>query len=239
MNLLPWVGRLAPAVVLAACAAAPAGIRRDPPVEAREFPEAVLIEGRAKDSRRVAHGCGVLVGPKAVLTVAHLVTGFDAWTVTAPYAAGGPRKQSAHTVHTYPGYRPDDLERDLAVLRLDEPLTVGGELPRLHNGDLLPLETKLVCLGRVANGRLSGDKMYQAPATLASFPGNINLYGGFPAQTESGDSGGPVYRVTRGGREIVGLILGRLGESRANVAIDTLLPVSRKTVAWVRTQSDP
>src|SRR5205823_6504871 len=101
------------------------------------------------------------------------------------------------------------------------------------------LETKLVCVGRVANGRLSADRLYQAPATLSNFPSNLNLYGGFPAQTEPGDSGGPVYRVVRGERLLVALVLGRLGESRANVATDALLPLSQKNAAWVRDQSAP
>jgi hypothetical protein len=238
MAQLKWCGRLALAAAVLAGAAAPAAIRREPPVEGKDYPEAVLVEGRG-GGRRASHGCGVLVGPKAVLTVAHNVAGFASWAVTAPYAPGGPQRRTARTVQVYPGYKPDDLETDLAVVRLDEPLDPGRAFPRLYDGELLPLETKLVCLGRVANGRLSADRLYQAPATLANFPGNVNLYGGFPAQTEPGDSGGPVYRAGGGERVLVALVLGRLSESRANVATDAFLPLSRRSAAWVREQSAP
>jgi hypothetical protein len=239
MTLLKRCGRPALAALLLAGAAAPAAIRRDPPTEGKGYPETVLVESRGAGDRRVSHGCGVLIGPKAVLTVAHAVAGFESWAVTAPYAPGGPQRRTARTVHIYPNHKPDDLETDLAVVRLDEPLDPGRAYPRLSDGELLPLETQLVCLGRVANGRLSADRLFQAPSTLANFPGNVNLYGGFPAQTEPGDSGGPVYRDGRGERLLVALVLGRLSESRANVATDAFLPISRRNAAWAREQSAP
>jgi S1-C subfamily serine protease len=239
MAQLKWCGRLAlAAAALLVTVVASAAIRRDPPVEGKDFPEAVLVESQG-GGRRVAQGCGVLIGPKAVLTVAHGVAGFESWTVTAPYAPGGPQRRTARTVHVHPNHKPDDPETDLAVVRLEETLDVGRAYPRLYDGELLPLETKLVCLGRVANGRVSADRLYQAPSTLANFPGNVNLYGGFPAQTEPGDSGGPVFRDGRGERVLVALVLGRLGASRANVATDAFLPLSRRNAAWVRGRSAP
>lgn len=239
MNLFPWCGRLAPAVLLLAALAAPAAIHREPPIEAKEFPEAVLIESHGDHDRKLVHGCGVLVGPRTVLTVAHLVEGFDSWTVTAPYVTSGLRRQTVRTAHVYPGYKPDDLERDLAVVRLTEALSTGRKAPRLNDGELLPLETKLICLGRVVNGHLSADRLYEAPTTLASFPGDLNLYGGVPARTEPGDSGGPIYRINRGKYELVALALGHLSASRANVATDALLPLSRTNAGWIHAQSAP
>jgi hypothetical protein len=244
MNPWRWCGRLTLAAALLLAALAPAAIRREPPLEGKDYPEAVLLDSRVGDGwltarESVARGCGVLVGPRAVLTVAHNVAGFESWTVTAPFAPGGPRQRTARSAHVHPDYKPDDLETDLAVVRLTEPLDPGRPFPKLYDGELLPLETKLVCVGRVANGRLSTDRLYQATTGLATFPGNLNLYGGVPATTEKGDSGGPVYRDGRGDRLLVALVLGRLGASRANVPTDALLPLSRKNTAWVRERSAP
>jgi hypothetical protein len=203
--------------------------------EASDHPEAVLVTARDTRTGKQARSCGVLIAPRAVLTAAHTTVGFDAWDVTAPYARGGPVSAVVKEARNDPDRNPNHLEHDLAVLVLKKPLDVGRPPADLFDGDPLPIETKLVVLGRTQNGVVSPNRLVRATVTLVAFPGNVNVYGGVPAVGEPGDSGGPVYVV---GKEsvVVGVVLGGIDFSRANVPKDVYVPISRENRAWALQQ---
>jgi len=114
---------------------------QEPLREATDHPEAVLIMARGSHAARACLSCGVLVSPTAVLTVAHGVAGLDAWEVTAPYARGETKKAAGKLLRVHPNYRPgqpeDSREYDLAVLILDRPIDIGGDLPKLPGNEML------------------------------------------------------------------------------------------------------
>ena len=210
-------------------------VKHTPPLEADDHPEAVLVTARNQRTRNVGRSCGVLIAPRAVLTAAHGVAGFDAWEVIAPYAKQGPAKATAQEVRVHPRFRAEAIDNDLAVLVLSSAIDTGGGYPVVHNGDLYPLETRLVVVGRVANGKVSESRLYKAAVTVAPFPGNINLYGGVPQVVEGGDSGGPIYPLDKK-QEVAALVSGNLGFSRSNVRIDVFIPISAKNRGWILRQ---
>jgi hypothetical protein len=162
--------------------------------------------------------CGVLIAPRAVLTVAHGVYGSkDARNVLVCGI-------SAKALAIHPQYKPGEFDNDLAivVLAADIPGTASsGTFPALHEGTLLRIGTPLRIEYR------SGPRQ----VTLTSIRTNLNLYGGFPALCEHGDSGTPVY--SRDKKKIVGLVAGTLGWSRTNVATDILVPIGGHNKSWI------
>jgi hypothetical protein len=58
------------------------------------------------------------------------------------------------------------------------------------------------------------------------------VYGGHPQIVEEGDSGGPLF-LTGKDRTLIGLISGKLGQSRGNVRTDAFTPIHRKNRAWI------
>src|SRR5262249_13318769 len=135
----------------------------------------------------------------------------------------------------HPKYRPGQKEFDLAVLILDEAVDIDKPFPTLHDGELLPIETKLNVIGRVANGKVSGDRLFQAVVTLVANRSNANVYGGNPHVCEHGDSGGPVF-VAGKANEVVAIVSGGLQESRANVPTDIFVPITRASREWILRQ---
>jgi hypothetical protein len=217
--------------------ALPAGfaIQRKPSLEASDHPEAVLITAR---SSRTGHGgkcSGVLIAPRAVLTAAHAVAGYDTWDVAIPYARHKPAKTISRTARIHPEYKTDRVVHDLAILILDDAIDIGRDWPTLHNGDLYPIDTRFVVVGRVNNGILSQTQLFKSAVTRVGFPGNINVYGGVPHVVEEGDSGGPVYVLTKD-REIAALVSGNIGSTRSNVRTDLLIPITGKSRAWILRQ---
>jgi hypothetical protein len=211
------------------------GIKRKPSLEADDHPEVVLVTARNGKTGQVGRSTGVLIADKAVLTAAHSVSGFHSWEVVAPYAKSGRASAKAKAPAIHPDYKPDAIEHDLAVLVLDDPIDIGRDFPTLHHGELYPLNTKLVVVGRVENGTLSRTQLFKTAVSVAQFPGNINLYGGFPHVVEEGDSGGPVYAADKD-HEIAALVSGNLGFTRSNVRIDVFIPISRKNRGWILRQ---
>lgn len=206
--------------------------------EVGDHPEVVLIAARNSRTRRGGLCSGTLIASHAVLTVAHGVVPFDTLAVTAPYVKGGPVRSAVKAVHIHPHYKDEPLENDLAVLILREPIPVGRKCPGLHAGGLLPLETKLLVVGRVNNGRISRARLFRTGVTLVAFRGNTNVYGGNPQVVEEGDSGGPVF-VQGKEREIVALVSGNIAASRANVPTDVYTPISRRQREWILRQIPP
>ncbi|MBV9123233.1 MAG: trypsin-like serine protease [Planctomycetes bacterium] len=210
------------------------GLRRS---EADNYPEAVLITAVSFGLHQTSLGCGVLIAPRVVLTAGHCVRGFDSWEVTAPYAQG--QRRTTRTASLHPRYPQDRLENDLAVLILDKGIDIGRPFPSLHGGDLYPIEqTKLLVVGRVENGMPSPTRLFQTEVTLVQFPGDLNLYGGFPGVSEKGDSGGPVFLVGKE-REVVAVVSGGVGfraGSGGNVPTDRYMPISWKNRNWILQQ---
>lgn len=221
---------LGTSVLLAAPAAA---VKHNPPRAATGHPEAVLVTAQNARTRKTLYGSGVLIAPRAVLTAAHCVADFEAWVVAAPH--GRPRQARAREARAHPKYQRGQKDNDLAVLVLDEAVDTGKPLPALRGGDLLPLETKLTVVGCVANGKVAGDRLYQATVALVGYRSNGNVYGGNPQVCEPGDSGGPVYVAGKGG-EVVAVIGGVLEESRANAPTDIYVPISRANREWILRQ---
>lgn len=221
--------------LLLACAAEVRGIKHKPSAEANDHAEAVLIKSRNARNQKDGSCSGVLIAPDVVLTAAHAVDGFDTWEVTAPYAKGGPFKARSKTVKFHPNHRVGTFENDLAVLILDAKIDIGRKLPTLYGGALLPINTKLLVIGRTDNGSISNTKLFLTPATRVQFPDNINVYGGNPQLVERGDSGGPVF-VAGKEQEIVGLISGYVEFSLRNVATDLYVPITPKNREWILQQ---
>jgi hypothetical protein len=210
-------------------------IKRRDSAEASDHPEAVLITARDSKNQKSASASGVLIAANAVLTAGHAVDDFDSWEITAPYAKDGPVTAKSTTARLQPGYKHGTFENDLAVLLLDRDIPIGRPFPTLHRDDLLPINTPLLVIGRTDNGTVSGTKLFYAPVTLVAFPRNLNVYGGNPAVTEGGDSGGPVYA---GAKEphLVGVVSGAAGFSRVNVPTDCYVPISSKNRGWILQQ---
>jgi hypothetical protein len=210
-------------------------IKRKPSLEATDHPEVVLLRARSSKGPEIGKSSGALIAPNAVLTAAHGMSKFDTWEVTAPYAKNGPARARSKTPKVHPDFKPGLTEHDLAVLILDDNIDIGAKYPALHDGDLYPIDTKLVILGRVHNGTLSNTQLFKAPVTLAQFPGNTNLYGGLPHVVEEGDSGGPVCNAGKDG-EIAALVSGHLALTRSNVQTDCFIPINRRNKAWILRQ---
>jgi len=210
-------------------------IKQRPPREAATHPEAVLIMAKDSQHSRTCVSCGVLLAPTVVLTVAHGVSGFETWQVKAPYARRETDQAAGKMLRVHPDYKPGNAEADLAILILDRPIQIEGDWPSLPGADLYPLETPLAIVGRVAEGKISTEHLFEASSTLVAVRGDTNIYGGHPSLCELGDSGGPVY-LARHEHQLVGLLCGSLGFSRANVPTDIYVPLGGRNKDWIASQ---
>jgi secreted trypsin-like serine protease len=203
--------------------------------EATNYPEAVLISSSSRHGNGASRCTGVLIDSRVVLTAAHGVVDFEAWEVTAPYAKGGPATVKATTMRPHPDFDPKSFENDLAILILETPIELQGPFAELHQGDLCRIGSKLTLIGRVNEGKVQSDRLFQGTVERTCIYGNINLYGGFPRVAERGDSGGPVF-IGGDGHELVGIIVGGLMASRANVPLDVYAPITEKNRRWALNQ---
>lgn len=206
-------------------------IKRMPPLEARGYPEAVLITARKADKFGVCSGA--LVASNVVLTAAHCVEPYDAWEVLAPYAKAGPAGALVRRAVVHPGHKPGEYENDLALLILEKDIDIGAKFPRLQGGELLPLGTKLEVVGRVSERGLARDRLFRSPVvTLVGERSNIHVYGGNPPVVEKGDSGGPVY-TAEGEKVLVAVVSGFVEFSSAPVPTDVYAPLNRRQREWI------
>jgi len=203
--------------------------------EAKDRPELVLITAKTKSPEKISIASGVLVHPRVVLTAAHVVDVGEVFDVTLPYAKGGPLASRTTIAKRYPSYERGDADGDLAVLILPESLEIGAKLPTMHMGKLLRLDQKMQVVGRVNRGKPESAKLFETTTEIVPFPGRINLYGGFPRRVEPGDSGGPVYDATAP-QTLIGVISGYQPWNRRAVAVDAIMPLSKKATAWVTAQ---
>ncbi len=233
LRTLRWLGIVV--ATFAFVASSNAAIKRTPPVEAKDHPEAVLITARDSLTNETARSTGVLIAANVVLTAAHGINRFDTWEITAPYAKKAPITVSTRSAKVHPDFQRDPIPNDIGVLFLADKIDIGRGFPALHDGELFPIDSKLLVVGRVTNGKVSGDRLYKGLAEVVPFPGNTNVYGGLPQTVEEGDSGGPVYLAGKEDK-LIGLVSGHLGAGRANVKTDAFTPINRRNRAWIMRQ---
>jgi hypothetical protein len=233
MSIRAWAAILGlVCLALAGLESTAIGIKRIPPVEASDYPEAVHITARHSVTGAKGKCSGVLIAPALVLTAAHSVRGFDTWEVHAPYVKAQVKSASVKSARVHPESRRDPLSNDIAVLVLDRAIPLEGGYPKLFDGDLLPLDSRVLVVGRVSNGVIAEDRFFKAPSSVVAFPANTNVYGGHPQIVEEGDSGGPVY-LPNGEHVVVGIVSGHLSASRANVRTDGFAPIHRGNRQWL------
>ena len=229
--MMRWIVALAVVV-----AAVPAGhaLKGKTVREANDYPAAVLVEAADSKTRKGSRSSGCLLGPKLVLTAGHCIDDADTFRVTAPYAKGGPVSVKVKSATAHPKYKRGEFDHDVAVIVLEEAIEIEKDFPVLWEGEQFRIGTKFVVVGRVDDDKVSEDRLFRASTEVVQYPGNLNLYGGFPRTTQHGDSGGPVFVDAKSKKPIVvGIVTGMLGFSRRNVETDAYLPISAKVREWV------
>jgi secreted trypsin-like serine protease len=218
-----------------ACPPASQAIKQRTSREVSRHPEAVLVSGRNSKTGAVTVCSGALISSRAVLTAAHCAVGFDSWKVLAPYARGGPAAAASSDARVHPQHEVGQYENDLAVLILDKDIAIEGSFPGLNGGNLLPIETRLLVIGRVGKSSRPGPRLFAEEVTRVAFPGNIHVYGAHPQVTEKGDSGGPVYTSGKE-QEIVAVVSGFAEFERGQAPLDLYVPITSRNRDWILRQ---
>jgi hypothetical protein len=182
---------------------------------ARDYPEAVLV-----DSDR-GYCSGAVIGPRVVLTAGHCVKNASRWTVTAPFAraqvATSTRSWTKYTAH---GGLVNPRSIDVALLVLDSPIEL--ETYPAVASEAVRASTKAINVGRVRDGVSSRTALFfgpEVPLGRGQVDGYPYSYVS-PEVVESGDSGGPAYVRTSGGRLIVAVSSGGAGGRQVLARVD-------------------
>jgi hypothetical protein len=169
----------------------------------RAFPEAVHLHidwspTDAGDPHFDAGCTGVLVAPKTVLTAGHCIVGHANWWVDAPTTSLDGVWAARASTYDWTVPEADYLkglqagQHDVGVLVLEKPILL-DHYPAIATKPL-GAGGRIVVVGRVLMGAVSGTDVYVSPAlapTLGGVSSEPFAYVADPT-SEPGDSGGPV-----------------------------------------------
>ncbi|MBN4059213.1 trypsin-like serine protease [Endomicrobium sp. AH-315-J14] len=159
---------------------------------ASSFPSAALIDVELDGG--TGDCSGTVIAPKVVLTAGHCIYGFNAWTVTVPYADNQSSRTTRYELLDWatPPETPRPDMHDVGVLLLDDPIVL-ETYPTLID-EPLRNKTKIRYIGRVRNGVTSTTDLYIGDPMKARHGKDVGWPFTYRSDTDSekGDSGGPV-----------------------------------------------
>ena len=179
---------------------------------AGEYPECVAVGSRFTDGRIVWGASGVLIAPNLVLTAHHALRmnpNVVAMDTVSVQSSGDVVGIARHEWPQWAELLPQPSLNDLAVLVLQQAVlhVAHAQLPDereiLHSGDTV----EIVGFGRRDRNDASGFGTQRKGVVTVTVLYDGEFAAGGPGQPDTciGDSGGPVYAVSRDGRTLVGI----------------------------------